>query len=519
MFFSYILIAFIFITRTTRIITIISAFCAVSLLIIFKPDRIFREVLLPGIRVISTTDTPYGNVTRGEYGGEESLYYNNRLLQWHNDETEREENVHYAMLQHDQPENVLVVSGDINSILPEIMKYRVKKVSYVERDPELLKMHTSDQIRDTELLEVVNTDAYRFIHETDKKFDVILLVIPPPSTLLINRFYTTDFFRALRKKLNTKGVIMCSPGIGENYFNKESTVLYSSVFNSFKAVFRNVLPVVGNKLYYIASDDSLTTRICYLTEKRGIKNTYVNPDFLSDDLILRKSDEFLATVDRKAAGNTLKMPTACFHYQSYSLSRTDPGVIPSLFLLVTIFIFPVFSVKRRNLLMYCSAGALAGFEIIALLTLQSSAGNMYQITGLIIAGLMTGLALGTGYDLTTRRRHPNLINSAILILFYSSMVLVINKLLSIEIRAAGIMLIILLTAVPSFFTGQIFRSITEASGTGSSPSVYSADLAGSALAFIAVSGIAVPLLGISNSLFLLSVIIFTGFLFGTTGNK
>ena len=46
--------------------------------------------------------------------------------------------------------------------------------------------------------------------------------------------------------------------------------------------------------------------------------------------------------------------------------------------------------------MYFSASALAGFEIIILLTLQLTAGNMYQSAGLILASLMAGLAIGAG---------------------------------------------------------------------------------------------------------------------------
>jgi hypothetical protein len=95
------------------------------------------------------------------------------------------------------------------------------------------------------------------------------------------------------------------------------------------------------------------------------------------------------------------------------------------------------------------------------------------------------------------------------------MALIVNRVLGIEIKTAGISLIVLSTMIPSFFTGQIFRSITGNNGTASSPSVYSADLAGSALAFIVISAIAVPLLGIYYSLLILSGMIFAGFLFGT----
>ncbi|MGD0582161.1 MAG: hypothetical protein ABR974_04355 [Bacteroidales bacterium] len=515
LFFSYVIITFVCRKRSVIILIMILALLSISSVVLLRPDRFFRELLLPGIRVTSTTDTPYGNITMGEYGGEESLYYDHRLLRYQNDETEREENVHYAMLQREAPGKVLVVSGDITSIMQELLKYNLKHVWYVERDPDLLKMRSGNKLQNSDKLTVINSDAFRFIRETNETFDAILLILPPPSTLLLNRFYTTDFFAVLRKRLAKGGVFMCSPGIGENYFNKESVVLYSSVFNSLSAVFRNVVPIVGNKLYYIASDDSLSTGICALTAKRGITNTYVNLDFLADDLISEKSLKFLKTIDRKTLPNTLALPAACFHFQTYNLSRTSPETIPSVFLLIAVFILPLFSIKRKNFVMYFSAGALAGFEIIVLIILQSTAGNIYQMTGLIIAGLMTGLALGSGFEWTLARKYPILINSFFLILFYAVMALIVNRVLGIEIKTAGISLIVLSTMIPSFFTGQIFRSITGNNGTASSPSVYSADLAGSALAFIVISAIAVPLLGIYYSLLILSGMIFAGFLFGT----
>ena len=53
------------------------------------------------------------------------------------DVVEREENIHYAMLQSDSPEKVILISGSLNSHLPEILKYPVKEIIYIERDPAL----------------------------------------------------------------------------------------------------------------------------------------------------------------------------------------------------------------------------------------------------------------------------------------------------------------------------------------------------------------------------------------------
>ncbi len=233
-------------------------------IILSGPDKLFRQILLPGIRVTSSEDTPYGNITYGDYKGEKSTYYNQRLLTYNYDIAEQEENIHYAMLQCQSPEKVVLISGSLSTQLKEIFKYNVKEIVYIERDPALTRIWSSPPDSLKMKLSVVNSDAFRYIRKTGGTVDVIILSVPPPSTLQLNRYYTTEFFREARKKLNEGGVFMCSPGPGNDYFNSESVNLYSSVFNSLSSVFRYVRPVVGNKLYFIASDNEVSVAFCAL---------------------------------------------------------------------------------------------------------------------------------------------------------------------------------------------------------------------------------------------------------------
>ena len=313
---------------------------------------------------------------------------------------------------------------------------------------------------------------------------------------------------------------MCSPGPGDDYFNKESLNLYSSIYNSLAGVFKSVKPVVGNKLYFIASDKELSLSFCLLTKMRNIKNTYVSSDYLADDLIAKKSDEVNSLIDHRIKQNRSAFPVACFHFQSYNFSKNLDEKIPAIVLMIMVFAVPVLAIKRRNLIMYFSASALAGFEIIILLTLQLIIGNMYQLTGLVIAGLMTGLAVGAGADIKLLNSFSFRIKGIILIAFYTVIGLIYNYMLALKNGLPAVGLIVLSAFLPALLTGHLFRELTmKPEGSSTSSAIYSADLAGSAFGFILMSGFAVPAFGIKVSIFLLSSLIFAGFLFGTIRNK
>lgn len=491
-----------------------------SILILSGPDRIFRQFLLPGVKVIETTDTPYGNITRGEYAGEQSIYYNQRLLAYNDDAIEREEDIHYALLQRTNVENIILISGSLESHLNELLKYPVKNITFLERDPALAILPISKEIRRSVNLTIENKDAFSYVRNKKEHSDMVILLLPPPSTLSLNRFYTTDFYNDIKKLLTSGGVFMCSPGPGENYLNKEAVNLYSSVYNSLKEVFGYVKPVVGNKLYFIASDMELSVSFCKLAEEKGIKNIYVSSDFLADDIIEKKSNEVVSLLDPDVMVNRTSFPVATLYFQNYDFSKNLDEKIPALMIIILIFAAPVLSVRRRDILMYFSASALAGFEIIILFTIQITVGNMYQFTGIILATLMAGLAAGAGSNQKFLNSLSLNSKAFFLLIYYVIIAFSYDSLTALNGVVIISLVIITSVLIPSFLTGHLFRVLTSPAKNGTSPGMtYSADLAGSAMGFILVTGVTVPLLGIRVSIFLLSLLILSGILFGTNRNK
>jgi spermidine synthase len=517
--------AYVFITFYTKQLTLkrVSGFiflCSCLLIILLNPDIFFRQILMPSVKVTETHDTPYGNVTKGRYRGEESLYYNHRLLAYSDDATEREEDIHYAMLQSESPRRVLLISGSLRSHLPEILKYPVSKVTYIERDPFLAGYDALQAEDSAGKIEILNKDAFRYIRTTTDSYDVIVLLVPPPTTLLLNRYYTSEFFSTIRERLNPGGVFLCSPGPGDNYLNNESLKLYSSIYNSLEVNFRNIKPVIGNKLYFIASDKQISLNLCQLVTEKNIMNIYVNSDFLNDERINIKSKEVTALIDHGIKQNKSAFPVASFHSQSYQFSKNIDEKIPAIILMFMAFVLPVTAIKRKNLLMYFSASALAGFEIVILLTLQLTSGNLYQLNGLVIAGLMAGLAAGSGINIRLPGTFSLRNKVIILIVFYIFFGMVYDNIPDMKSSFLATVVIMFSGFIPAFFTGSIFRELTgKSDGVSVTPSVYSADLTGSAFGFIFITGVSIPLLGIRCSVYLLAALILGGILFGTIRNK
>jgi len=273
-------------------------------------------------------------------------------------------------------------------------------------------------------------------------------------------------------------------------------------------------------LYLIASDKPISIEFCRLITEKKISNVYVSPDYLDDKIMLKKSDEVSALIDKGKQENKAAFPVASFHSQSYQFSKNIGEKIPSIILMLAAFALPVTLVRRRNLVMYFSALSVAGFEIIILLSLQLMVGNMYQLTGLIIAGLMAGLAVGSGINI----RFLNTISLRNIVIFqlvfYILYGLFYNYLIMLKSGIVSVSAIILSGFIPALITGRIFRELNfDIPGLTDTSSVYGADLAGSAFGFIFISGFAVPLFGIQVSLFILSAFVFTGILFGTIKNK
>jgi spermidine synthase len=107
---------------------------------------------------------------------------------------------HTLMLLHPKPERILIIGGGDGGILREVLKYKsVKKAYLVEIDRqviELTKKYLKSICKNSfsdKRTKIVLDDGAKFLHETDKKFDIVIVDSPDPvgvaKTLFSKKFY------------------------------------------------------------------------------------------------------------------------------------------------------------------------------------------------------------------------------------------------------------------------------------------------------------------------------------------
>ena len=166
-------------------------------------------------RIIFTTATPYQRivVTQGRYG--HRLYLNGNLQFSESDEYRYHEAlVHPAMAAHGAPKRVAVLGGGDGMAVREILKYpSVEHVTLVELDPNMTKLFSehatlaglNGHALASPKVKVVNTDAFKWLQDTEEVFDVIVVDFPDPTNFAIGKLYTNSFYALLDQRLSASG--------------------------------------------------------------------------------------------------------------------------------------------------------------------------------------------------------------------------------------------------------------------------------------------------------------------------
>jgi spermidine synthase len=454
-------------------------------------------------KIVEIKSSPVGMLAVSKTDGQIYIYENGAPVSTGEDVISREEPVHYAMLMHPSPDRVLIISGATSGSIEEAMKYAPSAIDYVDRNPWLLRMIGKFKpLPQDSHVSYFYEDARIFLNKTTKKYDVILINIVEPESAEMNRYFTVEFYKLLRDKLNPGGIISVSTPAAGNYMNETSRMVHSVIFNTLKSVFSQVRIIPGAKDYFLASDSTIEQSIFNNYESRGIENDYVNPFYINETQIQMRSDLILKDIQPDTQINSDLKPYvfSLFLKQWMARFQINAWLIPLILLLL--MVLSLILLGPLNLGLFTGGFTASGLEFILLIWFQVIFGYVYQMTGVIFALFMAGLALGSwfmGNKFRNKTFKGFLVIQAI-IAGFALMIAILLKVIPTGFSGVAISgMILVLVLMAGLFTGIQFSLsafLRKTSVLKSSGESFSVDLLGSAIGILLVSIYFVPLLGL-----------------------
>jgi len=498
------LVAFTFRKRWLTAASAAAGLAAVWIATSYDLDHESTRIEHRGDTVAYRGTSPYGRLVVTQTAGQFNFILNGlALFSTHNIE-DVEEAVHFPMAQRPDARRVLLVSGGVSGTTREILKWGVEAVDYVELDPRILEVgrrFLPENFEDARI-HVFNTDARLFVRCTERRYDVVILDVPDPSTSQINRFYTREFLQEVRSRLRPGGVVSFGLGRYKNFLSDELADLIATAHRTLKGTFKNVLLLPAGRVFFLASDADLTSNIAGRIEEKGLFTHLVNRYYLNAVLTPDRMGAVQRAVSEDAEENRDFSPILYYHHLLYWLSRFQTGWGMLGIGLFLVLLACLFRIRPVPLALFTTGLAASSLEVVLLMGYQILYGCLYHRVGLIVALFMAGLGVGafTMNRLLPRRGRRDLVLLEFAMALFAAALPVILTLQIFPGSAIGTVVIPLLAFVLGGITGLEFPlagKVDFLSPTATASRLYTSDYLGAALGALLVSTLLIPVLGVT----------------------
>lgn len=344
--------------------------------------------------------------------------------------------VHLPILLRPSPRRVLIISGGVGGVLHEVLKYAsVESVDYIELDPLLIELVrryptplTAAELADPRV-KVHSLDGRRYVRQLARsgeamrnRYDLVLLNLPYPSTLLINRYYTHEFYALIRDLLAAEGVLVLNLPGSTSYLGEELRDLNRLVESTLRSVFPEVYVIVGERNLWLASPGLALGNVSIESlqaqwRQANIAAEAITPEYISYRFDPQQYDWFQQSLAQAPTSrpNSDLWPSGIHYglrYWNALLSQGWPHVLAwtaslDLWHIVLLSLGSALLLSlwrwrtgRASCLPIFWAVGSTGFlgmsiDLTAILALQALQGYVYQQVGLLVGAFMAGLALGS----------------------------------------------------------------------------------------------------------------------------
>ena len=233
----------------------------------------------PGQQVLFVRDTPFGQLAVTRTGTQRNLLQDAIPITSTGD-LSAETRVHPPLCQVPEGATVLLVGGSVAGSLRVAMLHRPRRVDCVEADVAIFQLGRSatgamlapfsEPALDSPGVRTFAGDGRAFVRRHRGEYDAILLHLPGPENVQLNRYYTEEFFREAHAALRPGGVVSFLLPSSPNYLGAEQIALERSITIALRRSFPEVTILPGESHLYLASDRPVNLDLEPILAARGI---------------------------------------------------------------------------------------------------------------------------------------------------------------------------------------------------------------------------------------------------------
>jgi len=376
--------------------------------------------------------TKYQTVAVESSGENVSIYGDGILMYTLPDRYESRGIFHLVNALRRDRRRVLLMGSGPGSLLHNLLNTGIEHLSYFESDPGLWDAVTPYRRmfyheKKQEKLAVYREDLCHYLSKSPERFDMIVSIPPAPENIMLNRFYTREFFSLCKNHLRERGLFITSLHGFSDYMSASRRNFIASIYASFAAEFPDHLKTSGEMIYLIGAGGKGVLPENYeavirqyaeeaLPHQHGFEKEVVqnySPDEMRmffEKTQIRYFDDIMAPLVRKVDENRDLKPGAYWNYIVLSAFREQSflylilkGFWPLPAAVLLLFGAALWDIRRRHgprpmsagLVMYCVGFISISTMLVMIVLYQNLHGIVYYRISLINALFMLGLSLGS----------------------------------------------------------------------------------------------------------------------------
>lgn len=187
-----------------------------------QPIILFGEQARYKDKIVYAKQSRYQRIVMTQWKNHYWLYLNgNQQLSTIDEDKYHEPLVHPIMQLAKQKSDILILGGGDGCAVRELLKYpEVRHITMIDLDSVMTNLGQKHPIltrlnknaMNDPRVEIINTDGFNYLEKATNFYDIIIVDLPDPRSVELNRLYTEEFYTLCHRNLRPQGLMITQAG-------------------------------------------------------------------------------------------------------------------------------------------------------------------------------------------------------------------------------------------------------------------------------------------------------------------